>query len=113
MNDKRFLWCILVPMKKNLTELYHLSNNDRVKLNQEINFLSKVFVEKFKAEKINVGALGNIVNQLHIHVIARNHNDEAWPSPVWGYGSSILYNQTEIKKIIKNLRNLINMWLEK
>ena len=102
MNDKRFVWCILVPMRNKLSELYHLSDDEFVELNQEIKTLSKILIKKFNADKINVGSLGNIVNQLHIHIIARRVNDDAWPSPVWGYGTPMEYNPSEIKKI-KNL----------
>lgn len=108
MNDSRFLWCILVPMQEGLTELYQLSKTDNNILNDEIIKLSKILSDEFHADKINIGSLGNIVSQLHIHVVARKVNDPAWPLPVWGYEKPVKYKKSESVNIIKLLRIKFN-----
>jgi len=109
MNDSRFLWCVLVPMKEGLTELYQLSKTDNNILSGEIIKLSKIFADEFHADKINIGSLGNIVSQLHIHVVARKVNDPAWPLPVWGYKKPIKYKKSQSDDIIKLLRMKFNI----
>ena len=85
MNLTEFFWIILVPNKPNLTELSDLNINER---NQLLNFAIDLgdhikFIENL--DKINIGMLGNIVSQLHLHVVIRSQNDPAWPGPVWGW----------------------------
>ena len=85
MNLTEFFWIILVPNKPNLTELSDLNVNER---NQLLNFAIDLgdhikFIENL--DKINIGMLGNVVSQLHLHVVIRSQNDPAWPGPVWGW----------------------------
>ena len=82
-------WAVLIPeiMKDNedyLVEVHELKKNDRIILMEEISNTSHFLKNHFNADKINVGALGNIVPQLHVHIIARYQNDKAWPGPIWG-----------------------------
>ena len=93
MNDSTFPWCLLVPMREGVREIYELSNEDQILLMQESSLLSAAMMEYFQGEKMNVAALGNIVPQLHIHIIARKKDDIAWPQPVWLAGSGIPYQQ--------------------
>jgi diadenosine tetraphosphate (Ap4A) HIT family hydrolase len=86
MNDTRYTWLILVPRKVGLTEIHDLSVADRALLIEEIVRASEKLKAFSKAAKINVGALGNLVPQLHVHVVARRPDDFAWPGPVWGQG---------------------------
>ena len=95
MNDRRFPWCILVPRVENLRELHDVPQAQRAVLYQEINATSCALERLVDADKINVAALGNIVAQLHIHVIARFSNDAAWPAPVWGFGSAEPYSEPD------------------
>jgi len=81
-----FPWLILVPMQNGLREIVDLSETDRGLLIEEISLLSKVMQEIFKPEKLNIASFGNIVPQLHIHIIARHSNDSAWPESVFGKG---------------------------
>ena len=84
MNDSRYPWLVLVPRREGLTELLDLEPADRHALTDEIDLCSRVLAARTGAEKLNVAALGNQVSMLHVHVIARFHEDDAWPGPVWG-----------------------------
>jgi len=84
MNDANFPWLILVPRRAGLRDYHNLSPDDLAVANDEIVKASRVLTALYKPDKINVAALGNMVPQLHIHVIARFTDDVAWPKPVWG-----------------------------
>ena len=84
-NEARFPWIILVPKRDNIEEITDLTIEDQEQLLKELRMASNVMQEAFNADKLNIGALGNIVRQLHVHVIARYETDLAWPNPVWGY----------------------------
>lgn len=86
MRDHRFPWVILVPRIDGLRDFHDLPREQALGLFDEIDRLSRILVDEFKAEKINVAALGNQVPQLHVHVIARYASDAAWPGPVWNAG---------------------------
>ena len=86
MRDHRFPWVILVPRIDALRDFHDLPRERAMILFDEIDRLSRILVDEFNAEKINVAALGNQVPQLHVHVIGRYENDAAWPGPVWNAG---------------------------
>lgn len=83
MNDVRFPWLILVPMRDAIREVYELSIEDRTQLMEEISSVAQAFQAYTHADKINIALLGNQVPQLHAHIIARFKGDDAWPNPVW------------------------------
>ena len=91
MNDARYPWLVLVPRRAGLTELHQLRVEDRAFLMEEIVLAGERLKALTGAAKINTGALGNLVPQLHIHVVARSPGDAAWPGPVWGQGAAIPY----------------------
>lgn len=84
MNDRQFPWLILVPARQGASELFDLAEVDRQQLMDEISASAAVLAETTQPTKINVAALGNIVRQLHVHIVARFEGDPAWPGPVWG-----------------------------
>lgn len=86
MRDHRFPWVILVPRIDGLRDFHDLPRDSAVVLFDEIDRLSRILIDEFNAEKINVAALGNQVPQLHVHVIGRYASDAAWPGPVWNAG---------------------------
>jgi len=100
MNDARYPWLILVPRRAALTELYELSLEDSTELLSEIDIYSRLLKERFSAKKINVANLGNIVSQLHVHIVARLENDEAWPGPVWGRGTLRKYTEVQLQETL-------------
>lgn len=81
--DANYPWCILVPQRDAIREIHQLNDADQTQLIRESSCLSKIMMRVFKAEKMNVAALGNKVPQLHLHHIARHSNDPAWPKPIW------------------------------
>ena len=91
MNDQRFPWAILVPRREGLTEILDLAATERAILMEEIASLAQALRDLAEPEKLNVAALGNIVAQLHVHVVARYRHDPAWPGPVFGAGTAIPY----------------------
>jgi diadenosine tetraphosphate (Ap4A) HIT family hydrolase len=84
MNARQWPWLILVPRRQGLREIHDLASADRVQLVEEIARAGRCLDRLFKPTKINVGALGNLVPQLHVHVVARSADDPVWPRPVWG-----------------------------
>jgi diadenosine tetraphosphate (Ap4A) HIT family hydrolase len=104
MNDSRFPWLILVPARESMRELHELQAGDRAVLIEEIAQASEALGRLVQPDKLNVGALGNIVPQLHVHVIARFATDAAWPGPVWGSGAAVPYAQDELEELRGRLR---------
>ena len=107
MNDSRYLWVILAPRRENLSELFDLDDTDRAVLMEEIVAVSRVLIGSPGVDKINVGALGNIVRQLHIHVVARRSDDAAWPGPVWGAGPARPYLAATARTIAQGLKEAL------
>lgn len=91
MNDARFPWIILVPERAGLVELIDLAPPERLLLWGEIAQTSEALKAIYGPDKLNVAAIGNMVRQLHVHVVARFASDAAWPRPVWGSGAPITY----------------------
>jgi diadenosine tetraphosphate (Ap4A) HIT family hydrolase len=91
INDQRFPWLILVPRRENVTELIDLSDLDVATLYNEVRLAGRALQDLTGADKLNIAALGNMVAQLHVHVIARSKRDAAWPKPVWGFGTAETY----------------------
>jgi diadenosine tetraphosphate (Ap4A) HIT family hydrolase len=92
MNDARYPWLILVPRQADAVEIFDLFHTDRTLLMDEIARAAKALKAISGAQKINVGALGNLVPQLHVHVVARSAGDATWPGPVWGQGAAVAYD---------------------
>lgn len=91
MDDSRFPWLILVPRLPGLSELFDLEPSDLADVMREASIAGRTLKSLTGATKVNIGALGNIVRQLHIHVVARVESDPAWPGPVWGHAQRIPY----------------------
>lgn len=91
MDDARYPWAILVPRVAGVSEWFDLSTDDQAQLSREALGLAARMKALFGARKINVAALGNMVAQLHVHIVARFEGDAAWPGPVWGVGTKVLY----------------------
>ena len=86
MNDARFAWLVLVPRRIGMVEISDLSDTEQAMLWHESLLAGAALRATCPCDKLNLGALGNIVRQLHLHVVARQHGDAAWPGPVWGHG---------------------------
>lgn len=103
-NDANYPWLILVPRRPGLVELIDLAPNEQVQLLGEIDAAARVLKEVTECEKLNIAALGNMVAQLHVHVVARRHSDAAWPKPVWGVCPPLAYNPAVRDGFIAALR---------
>ena len=113
LNDSRFQWLILVPDRPSVTELHTLNAADQMILMSELTVCSRVLESLYRPDKINIGALGNLVPQLHIHVVARFQTDAAWPGPVWGFGERQPYSTSVLEDTVTSLRKLLRNELAK
>lgn len=104
MNDCQFPWLILVPRKNELAEIVDLTSEEQVVLLKESALVSRVLQTLFAPHKLNIGALGNVVRQLHVHHIARFENDIAWPKPVWGNQPTKAYDEREVQQRLTLLK---------
>ena len=104
MNDSRYPWLILVPRQHNVREFHDLAQEDRWRLMSEISLTTEMLERIHRPDKLNVGALDNIVNQLHIHVVGRFNGDPAWPGPVWGVGEQVAYDEKKANSLVRELR---------
>jgi len=103
INNSKFPWIILIPNRKNITDITELNSKDQVLLMKEIVFSSKLMKKIFKTKKLNVEKIGNIVPQLHIHIIARSKKDSTWPLSVW-VTKEKLYLKESLKIVINKLK---------
>lgn len=108
MNDARFPWLILVPRHAGLVEVTDLAADGQSLLWQEVNRASAALRAVAPCDKLNLGALGNIVRQLHVHVVARREGDPAWPGPVWGCGSAQPYAEASLAARLDALRSALD-----
>ncbi|MFY1664507.1 HIT domain-containing protein [Pseudomonas sp. Pseu.R1] len=99
-NDAQYPWFILVPRRADISEVFQLSKVDQLQLWKETTVLSDTLQRLFNADKMNVAALGNVVSQLHMHVIVRHKSDAAWPAPVWGKHPAQPYTQDQAAEMI-------------
>ncbi|MBB3047385.1 diadenosine tetraphosphate (Ap4A) HIT family hydrolase [Litorivivens lipolytica] len=107
MNDAQYPWVILVPRREGIREIFELSDTDQQQLLRESSAVSQAMADYFKAEKMNVAALGNMVPQLHIHHIARFSSDAAWPKPVWGVHPAKAYDESELASQVEALKRIL------
>lgn len=107
MNDARFPWLVLVPQQPGRIEIDDLNDADQRVLWQEVRHAGLALRQCAPCEKLNIGALGNIVRQLHVHVVARRTGDAAWPGPVWGCGGAEGYRPDELAARCDSLRRTL------
>jgi len=104
MRDANYPWLILVPAREGVTEIFQLDEADQQQLQRESSCVAQLLSEEFNADKINIGALGNIVPQLHIHHIARYKTDIAWPAPVWGAHPAKDYSKQTLDEVVSKIK---------
>lgn len=108
MNNRIWPWLILVPARLDVTEIHHLPTSDRALLMEEVAQVSATIETLFRPDKLNVAAIGNVVPQLHVHIVARRRDDPAWPNPVWGSGIAEPYDPAELDAQVKRLRDALD-----
>lgn len=104
MRDARFAWLVLVPRREGLVEIADLPADDRARLWREVDEAAAALRAAAPCDKLNVGALGNIVRQLHVHIVARREGDAEWPGPVWGSGTAEPYADGVAERLVEALR---------
>ena len=102
-DNSKFPWIMLIPKRKNINDITDLNTKDQMLLMKEIIFSSKVMKKLFKTSKLNVEKIGNIVPQLHIHIIARYKKDSSWPLSVWVVKGK-LYSAKALKEVVNKIR---------
>ena len=107
-NDKENPWFIIVPRKNGAVELIDLNHEEQSLLMEEITIVSEFLKSNYQPHKMNVGSLGNLVTQLHIHVIARNPTDRAWPGPIWGTPTTQEFDYNELENIKTKFAEFLN-----
>jgi diadenosine tetraphosphate (Ap4A) HIT family hydrolase len=108
MNDADFPWLILVPRRAGASEMIDLGV-EQAALTDEIALASRALKEQTRCDKLNVAAIGNVVPQLHVHIVARNRVDPLWPKPVWGASAGRRYEEGEIARFIASMRRKIGI----
>ncbi len=101
-NDKENPWFLLVPKKLRAREIIDLNSEEQTLLMEEIALVSEFLKEYYRPHKINIGALGNVVSQLHVHIIARYEGDRAWPNPIWNTETGSHFDEAELENIKSN-----------
>ena len=107
-NDQRFPWLVLLPKVANLTEVHELTDAQQSLLMAESSKVAKALQQVTSCKKINVANLGNVVAQLHWHVVARFENDEAWPGPIWGVGTAVPWPEQKRADFVDSLLTALN-----
>ncbi len=107
--DARFVWIVLVPRRSGARELHDLDETDRRRLLDEVVMAGHALTAAASnalrpVRKLNVGALGNVVAQLHVHVVGRREDDAAWPGPVWGFPGAKAYGEADLARTLKAVR---------
>ena len=102
-DNLKFPWLILIPRRKNITDMSELNSKDQMLLMKEIIYVSKIVKKLFKTSKLNIEKIGNIVPQLHIHIIARYKNDSSWPLSVWVVKGKT-YSKATLEKNLDKLK---------
>jgi diadenosine tetraphosphate (Ap4A) HIT family hydrolase len=110
-NDANYPWLLLVPRWAGASEIIDLSESDQIRLTAEVAAVSRALKAVAPCDKLNVAALGNVVPQLHVHVIARCRSDPAWPKPVWGAAPARDYDPPARERLLAALRR--ELWPEK
>jgi len=95
--DARYPWVILIPQRSEVVEIYDLTTQDQATLWREATRLGEAMMRHYGGDKLNVATLGNQVPQLHLHVIVRFKDDDAWPGPVWGHGQAKSYGEAALE----------------
>ena len=109
MNDAGFPWLIAVPRYAGAVELFDLGAAERAQLMGELTLLAQLLKDLTGCHKINIAAIGNVVSQLHVHIVARRRDDPLWPRPVWGAQPPRSYEAAERDRLIEALRHKIEL----
>ncbi len=102
--DANYPWCILVPKREEVREIYELEEDDQVQLLWESSLVGQIMMTLFGGDKLNVATLGNMVPQLHFHHVVRFDDDAAWPGPIWGAQPAKEYDEHDLSERVASLK---------
>lgn len=108
-NDASYPWLLLVPRRPDACEIIDLDSGDRRQLMEEIALVSGVLKAATACDKLNVAAIGNMVPQLHVHIVARRRGDPAWPKPVWGAGTARAWDPADRERLVAAVRSKLGL----
>lgn len=108
MDNASLPWVILVPKRNNTMEWHSMNSNDQRQLHHESMLISDILMTEFMGDKLNIGSLGNLVPQLHLHHIVRFKDDPVWPQPVWGKLASNPYKIEQLKQRVERLQTRLS-----
>jgi diadenosine tetraphosphate (Ap4A) HIT family hydrolase len=111
-NDSAYPWFILVPKIDNITDIYQLNWQEQQQLLNESSLLSELLMQVFSGDKMNVAALGNVVEQLHVHHVVRYRKDASWPKPIWGQQALTPYSESEFASLKEKLLPQLSVILD-
>jgi len=109
MNDSRWLWLILVPRIADATEWHEVFTDQRQDIDLEIAHVASAIKGLTGCTKINIATLGNMVRQLHIHIVVRNEGDANWPGPVWGFGERVPYTEDGTQQLLQSIGSALDL----
>jgi len=109
MDDSRWPWLILVPQLEGAVEWHELFTDQRQDIDFEISNVASILKSLTGCQKINIASLGNVVSQLHIHIVARNEGDPNWPAPVWGFGEKVAYKPEQSAQLIETIQEQLGV----
>jgi len=104
LDDARYPWIVLVPRVAGVREIYELDRDAQIRLLDESSQVGRWMMQAFAGDKLNIGALGNLVPQLHLHHVVRRAGDPAWPGPVWGHSRAAPYDAGERDRVLSQIR---------
>jgi diadenosine tetraphosphate (Ap4A) HIT family hydrolase len=111
MRDSRYAWLVLVPRRAGKVEVSDLPDDEQALLWREVGTAGAALRAIVPCDKLNIGALGNIVRQLHVHIVARREGDAAWPGPVWGFGKAGAYAEGDAERLVGAIRQALDAGL--
>jgi diadenosine tetraphosphate (Ap4A) HIT family hydrolase len=110
MNDGEFPWLILVPRRTGASDIIDLGN-EQIQLMEELSWVSRALKDETRCDKLNVGAIGNVVPQLHVHVVARRKDDPLWPKPIWGAAPRCVSDPAALERFAAAIRQRVALSL--
>lgn len=108
MDDRRWPWLLLIPQRPGAVEIHDLTPLDQAMLTFEVNLVAQALKQSTGCLKINTAALGNVVRQLHVHVVARSEGDAGWPGPVWSQGGREPYRREDLHHAVDRMRRALD-----
>jgi len=109
VNDSRYVWLVLVPKAVNARDVFDLNEEQQIDLALLSNKIGQIITQQFSGDKFNVASLGNMVPQLHVHLIVRTEGDAAWPGPIWGVGEAVPYNDEQRAVVLSKLKPVVTL----